>query len=163
MTWRASAEISSCGKYCYWLRRSLVTYQPAKTVCFVMLNPSTADAKLDDPTIRHCKAFALVWGYNVLTIRNLYAYRAIRPADLCKADDPVGPLGDVNLAAALTADMVVCAWGINAKSARVIQAMQILGEHPTWCLGRTKSGAPRHPLYVSAATKPVIFSPLEYA
>ena len=56
-------------------------------------------------------AFAKAWGYSTLSVRNLFAFRATEPKELLKASDPVGPNGDAELAAARTADLVVCAWG----------------------------------------------------
>src|SRR6185369_17379869 len=84
-----TAVISKCGKYRYSLRREWIG--GAGTVCFIMLNPSTADASVDDPTIRRCIGFAQRWGYQILEVVNLYAYRATRPRDMFAAADPVGP------------------------------------------------------------------------
>src|SRR5581483_9586135 len=81
-------------------------------VNFIMLNPSTADAETDDPTIRRCLGFAKAWGYGTLVVTNLFAYRATDPAELAKAGDPVGPDNDTRLwSEAQLSDLVVCAWG----------------------------------------------------
>lgn len=120
---------------------------------FVMLNPSTADAEQDDKTIRRCRGFARDWGCAGITVANLYAYRATKPAKLWLADDPVGPDNDNHLRElAKEYGEVVCAWGADAKQERVDQVVEIFRKAGTRlrCLGVTKSGAPRHPLYIKA-------------
>src|ERR1700721_1892011 len=100
-----SAEISECGQYRWWLRRSWVRRDSeTKTVCFVMLNPSVADGIVDDPTIRRCIGFTRSWGYSVLSVRNLFPFRATEPRSLLTATEPTGgERGDVELMAAKTA------------------------------------------------------------
>jgi hypothetical protein len=119
-----------------------------------MLNPSTADASQDDPTIRRCIGFSKSWGYGGLAVANLFALRSSNPAILDDASDPVGPLNDDILSRLVEeADMVVAAWGSHrvAKD-RARQIRPILGE--ARCLGVTRSGDPRHPLYVRATVEP---------
>lgn len=146
------ALISECGQYRYWLDRDLGVLQATRgPVLFAMLNPSTADAEQDDPTIRRCKAFAKAWGCPGLTVANLYALRATNPADLWRHPDPVGAKNDIWLQnVAREFGDVVCAWGVNAKPERVEQVRKILTDAGArlWCLGATKDGHPRHPLYV---------------
>lgn len=169
-----SAEISPCGRYRWWLRRSWRRAwlphlagpdQPAsKGVCtFVMLNPSTADGLEDDPTIRRCIAFADSWGYDTLSVRNLFPWRATEPKDLLKAHNPAGEhRGDGELLTACTGDLLVLAWGAWVPYRRDHEAFALFAEHfpgvPLFCLGTTKSGAPRHPLYVKADTQPQSFA-----
>lgn len=87
-----NALISDCKQYRYWLCRPFEnTYILRETILFIMLNPSTADASVDDPTIRRCMGFAKRLDSNGLTVANLYAYRATKPAELWKCNDPVGP------------------------------------------------------------------------
>jgi hypothetical protein len=152
-----SAVISQCGAYRYLLRRPAPRgpdiFQPcAGTALFVMLNPSTADATVDDPTIRRCKAFAYRWGCNGIAVVNLYALRSPNPAALWAHDDPIGPENDMWLrTAAREHETVVFAWGANAKDERVREVYEIFKGGPLRqirCLGVTKDGAPRHPLYV---------------
>lgn len=149
-----SAVFSPCGKYRYRLTRER---QPgfipdSPPALFIMLNPSTADAERDDPTVRRCKAFAESWGCAGIIVVNLYAYRATKPSELWLADDPVGPQNDFWLAReAEEAGRVVCAWGANARPERVKQFRRMITDTygiELYCLGTTKSGAPRHPLYV---------------
>lgn len=147
-----SAELSPCGSYRYKLTRARgLRFPDAGTAAFCMLNPSTADATIDDPTIRRCRGFADSWGCNGLVVVNLYALRSTYPNALWSHRDPVGPDNDLWLSSvARECGDVVCAWGANAREDRVRQVVQILRAAGArlWCLGRTKAGHPRHPLYV---------------
>ncbi len=119
---------------------------------FCMLNPSTADASVDDPTIRRCMGFARREGMNGITVVNLMAYRTSNPFSLPPDELAGGPgnfehIGEV----AETAGYLVAAWGSHPRAApwasALLFAMRAEGI-PVLCLGRTKAGAPRHPLYV---------------
>lgn len=116
---------------------------------FIMLNPSTADAEIDDPTIRRCMGFARRQGHAGIVVGNLYGLRATDPADLWRFCDPRGPnnmdalkrIGEEALAAGT---IVVAAWGGGIHSRHPgLPTMPRL-----YCLGKTKQGYPRHPLYV---------------
>lgn len=148
------AHLSADGLYRYSLyRRWVPTGTDATWVTFVMLNPSTADAEVDDPTIRRCKAFARAWGYGGLHVVNLYAYRATKPRDLWTAADPVGPRNDdIIRGFANTGWPMVAAWGANARPDRVEAVLRLLGTSVFQSLGVTKDGHPRHPLYVKGDT-----------
>lgn len=146
----SSAIISDCGRYRYALMRRWDDNPP---LTFIMLNPSTADASLDDPTIRRCVGFAKREGCGAAHVLNLYAYRATDPKALLTCEDPVGPENDTYLLrhawAALTAGRpVVAAWGVHAQSQRVKEMLALVPELDLRCLGATKDGHPRHPLYV---------------
>lgn len=146
----ATAAISPCGAYRYRLTRG-----DGRRLAFVMLNPSTANAEIDDPTIRRCKAFALREGYDGIEVVNLYAYRATDPDALLQAADPIGPsnMGEIQrLAWDYRGGWIVCAWGALSRRhmphvARVAELLK-LHDAELVCLGKTKDGAPRHPLYV---------------
>lgn len=164
-----SAEISECGLYRWWLRRSWQIWErgeliPGKGVCcFVMLNPSTADGSQDDPTIRRCIGFCRSWGYDTLSVRNLFPWRATDPRELFKSQTVTGGhRGDTELLTAATADLVVLAWGASVPFGRDKQALQIFDLHfpdkKLHCLGFTKSGHPRHPLYVRSDAMPILFN-----
>ena len=159
----SGAVISSCGQYRYWLHRSW-TFGNGWTT-FIMLNPSTADATKDDPTIRRCIKFAQAWGSQHLAVVNLFAWRATDPRELAKIADPIGDETHayVTLACELAEQgepdsqkRVVCAWGaspyVQANHVQTVLGWAEAAGSETWCLGRTKSNAPRHPLYVAAAT-----------
>lgn len=154
------AVLSPDGVYRYSLHREWCTgfFRP-RWVTFVMLNPSTADAVHDDPTIRRCVAFAKALGGTGLAVVNLYAIRATSPAEAMAATDPVGPRNDHYLATYL--DMaarydfpIIAAWGAHAQPDRVAQVLAMPGADRFTALGLTKSGAPRHPLYLPRDARP---------
>ncbi|KOF00671.1 hypothetical protein W7K_02885 [Stenotrophomonas geniculata N1] len=148
-----TAVISDCGNYRYLLTRPTQVVRPERgTALFLMLNPSTADADVDDPTIRRCRGFAKAWGCNGLTVANLFALRSTDPALLLSHAAPIGPLNDgwLRKLASEYGD-VVCAWGAHSMAVgRSIVVAQLLRQAGArlWCLGTTKQGFPRHPLYV---------------
>jgi hypothetical protein len=130
-------------------------------VTWVMLNPSTADAERDDPTLRRCMAFTASWSYERLRVVNVYSYRASDPALLPeREDDRNHESADEHRArAGHDASLVIAAWGTHAAPEAARSALFDLQVHaPTplaprlHCLGTTKDGHPRHPLYVPRAT-----------
>lgn len=157
-----TASLSDCGHYRYWLLRVWDDSSPA--LPFVMLNPSTADASIDDPTIRRCMSFAEREGAGGLSVFNLFAYRATDPATLKGLPSAQGPNNPRYLDSAMRYAVkhgvpVVCAWG----SARIAQpeASALKRRAAVWgvdlvCLGKTKDGSPRHPLYLKK-TSPLQF------
>ena len=162
------ARLSDCGTYRYTLGRRWTHDLSAGAAVFVMLNPSTADAEQDDPTIRRCIGFAKALGCGGLHVVNLYAYRATKPADLWKAADPIGPENDEVLretfkAAAREDRPVIAAWGANAAPLRAqfVGALARAAGSTLTALGLTKDGAPRHPLYLRSDARPIAFSPGE--
>lgn len=151
-----SAVLSTCGRYRYRLTR---TWGEGRRTTFIMLNPSTADAELDDPTIRRCVRFAADLGTHGLEVVNLYAFRATDPADMLAAPDPVGPENDRYLAyaarlAAAHKGPLIAAWGANARAERVEHVLRLPHMERLTALSVTKSGAPGHPLYLPATSRP---------
>lgn len=145
--------------YRYSLTRDVAPLDGDGTVTFVMLNPSTADAEQDDPTIRRCVGFARSWGFARLKVVNLYAYRATDPRDLYAYEgDRVGPENDCTIAKVVGgSDLVVCAWGANNANGRDEKVLDLIAAPHS--LGLTKNGGkPRHPLYVRADTRPLPFA-----
>lgn len=150
------AIISNCGLYRYRLWRR---WGDGHNLYFVMLNPSTADADADDPTIRRCIGFARKMFCGGIVVANLFGFRATRPEELRRQDYAFGP-GNYDalrefMADALIENMaIICAWGSStyAKNGswRVTNLMKAEGCRGI-CLGKTKDGSPRHPLYVSAS------------
>jgi hypothetical protein len=156
---KKSAIISPCQRYRYYLSRAWDYSLPV--VNFIMLNPSTADADVDDNTIRRCVSFAKGFGFGMLTVTNLYAYRATDPHDLKQAGYQVGADNDewirtAAFNAAANRGLVVCAWGANAIVDRVREVRELLYWQPVevYHLGLTTgSGQPRHPLYLKTDTR----------
>jgi hypothetical protein len=134
-------------RYALWRR-----WEPnAPYVLFIGLNPSTADENEDDPTLRRCKRFAADWGYGAIYMANLFALRATDPKEMLEHGDPIGADNDrwlENLARG--AGLVVAAWGAHGGHQRRDDQVKTLLHCELKCLGKTKSGRPRHPLYIKA-------------
>ena len=147
-----SAVISRDGRYRYSLRRVWDATKP--TVLFIGLNPSTADHRVDDRTIRRCIQFARSWRFGQLAMANLFALRTSSPHVLRGARDPVGPRNDRWIRRLLgEAAEVVVAWGDHGAYLardRVVLTMLVRPR----CLGLSKLGRPRHPLYMHGTTMP---------
>lgn len=158
----ADAVLSSDGRYRYCLTRRWSPTGP--TVRWIMINPSTADADLDDATVRRCVGFARRWGFAALVVHNLYALRATDPRELALADDPVGPDNDAHLCGEagprVEVDLTVCAWGAHPAAAHragpVLALLAAAGVRPH-ALALTAAGAPRHPLYLPGTAAPFEF------
>ena len=163
-----AAEFSHDGRFRYTLYRS---WGPGSEACFVMLNPSTADATDDDPTIRRCTRYASCWGFGRLVVVNLFALRSTDPKALYRAavasdchglgyemerhiDAGLGSdmLNDSAIVqSAQNADQVVCAWGGHGKlrgRGKAVAAMLADYDVELWCFGMTAAQQPRHPLYL---------------
>lgn len=154
-TRKAWAALSPCGTYRYALGRSWeaddegewCTRRPIFSI--VMLNPSTADHEIDDPTLRRCLYFAKREGCGSLVVRNLFALRATDPKELLRTPDPIGPLNLQVLALGTFISLRVRAWGALSGRLRKLAKGSIatLRDHQN-TLGVTKHGDPRHPLYL---------------
>jgi len=155
----AGAHFSVCHQYRYVLWR---TWEPNKKFAmFVGLNPSTADAESDDPTIRKCVGFARRWGYGGVHMLNLFSYRATNPKQMLHVDEPVGEATNQWLAKyAAASEIVVACWG--AHGAHRERWKDVCEVHLSYarlsCFGLTRSGMPRHPLYIGYETVPVQFA-----
>ena len=151
---QGGADISECGRYRYRLWRDGLNGNDDRSCLFVMLNPSTADAMQDDPTIRKCVGFCKRWGYGLLMVCNLFAFRSTKPAGLLGLADPRGPENDAWLRTeAEAAHRIVLAWGSHHElrdlvSRRLFEVRREIAHH--WSkmvtLGHAKDGNPRHPL-----------------
>jgi hypothetical protein len=122
-----------------------------------MLNPSIADDRIDDPTIRRCMRFARGPSVGGIAVGNLYGLRSTSPAAIKIARDPVGPdnalaLRDIVVGAVAQSVPIVCAWGALAPRAASQPFLDIARQHGARlvCLGKTANGSPRHPLYIRA-------------
>ena len=145
--------------YRYTLWRAWSPDHPQVT--FVMLNPSTADAQRNDPTISRCLAFAQHWGFGTLEVVNLFAYKTAYPSDLLKVTHPIGAENDHFLLQAIArSSCIVVAWGTKgAFLDRDKQVLQFLAQcQRIYCLGITRDGHPRHPLYTRRDIELIPFS-----
>lgn len=149
---RSSATLSDDGRFRFDLTRR---WDAGPTFCWVMLNPSTADAAVDDPTLRAVMAFSRAAGAGRAVVVNLFAFRTPHPAHLVEAPDPVGPGNDRYIDLwAHNAARVVVAWGAldrpswvhNGRSGEVLDRLSAARDE-LWCVDRTRAGRPRHPLY----------------
>jgi hypothetical protein len=150
------AAISPDGVYRYELFRRWTGGPVATWVC---LNPSTADATTEDPTLRRIMSFSRAFGCGACTVVNLYAFRATHPDDLLSAGSPVGPYNDEHLAqaaqrAAEAGSPLVAAWGALAAPARIAAVLALPGMDRLTALAVTKSGQPKHPLYLAGNLRP---------
>lgn len=152
-----SAIISPCGLYRYRLERDLGGMLSGPTVAWIMVNPSTADAETDDPTIRKVIGFSRRLGARRIIVGNLFAFRATDITALRTAADPVGPCGGPHMRQIMRdADKVIVAWGANAKLPnplryRWIEVVRHAENHgiPLFCIGTAGDGHPLHPLMPS--------------
>ncbi len=152
------ALISDDQKYRYFLTRDLPN--DFDEVClFIMLNPSTADASINDPTIKRCMDFAASWEYGHLWVGNLFAYRSTDPEVL---EGPVDAVGRQNdqwlLRMSQKADLIIAAWGnAGALRDRNLQVQKLIGVDKMRHLGLTQMYQPKHPLYLKKTTLPERF------
>jgi len=135
------------GAYRYTLWRAWDGRLPR--ALFVLLNPSTADANQDDPTLRRCIGFAKREFCGSVEIVNLFAYRTPQPALLKTIANPIGAENDLTIiAAARRANIIILGWGAHGTYlGRDHAVLQLLTAYPLSCLGVTKEGHPKHPLY----------------
>lgn len=152
-----TAEISECRRYRYRLTRRWDESRPA--VMFVMLNPSTADACQDDPTISRCIGFAREWGYGELLVGNLFALRSADREALRRSDAPVGPDNDAALLdLAQSAALVIAAWGDKGAFMRRNEVALRLLPARFYALKLTQRGHAGHPLYLPSGVVPFPYS-----
>lgn len=160
------ASMSRCGRYRWTLTRCWDFHAP--WCGWIMLNPSTADHREDDATIRRCMGFARAWGYGGITVLNLFALRATNPQELRTHPQPINCQGQIEAYDRLLVEhgtdsvlpLMIAAWGAHGSLYR-------RSDHVVWlfrqagvrlhCLGTTKDGHPRHPLYLPADTPLVPF------
>ncbi len=151
-----NATFSDCRKYRYALSRTWNGKK--KTILFIGLNPSTANEKIDDPTIRRCINYAQNWGYGSLLMVNLFAYRATMPSELKNVKNPIGNDNDLHIIElSKKADIVVAAWG--NEGTLLNRDKEVKKTLPNlMCLKINKSGQPSHPLYQKKDLKLIKYS-----
>lgn len=159
------AEVSDCGLYRYVLWRRWDKSKPR--LIWIMLNPSVADAEIDDPTIRVCTGRARRMGFGGIRVINLFGWRSTDPKALRTAADPIGEADRyIERYLGLPEEMMIAAWGDGGL-------LPGRGRHPRWrdavglicgdmgkplhCLGLTNAGQPRHPLRLAYSLEPTLW------
>jgi len=154
----SGAHFSRCTTFRYALWREWNAGQPK--LLLIGLNPSTADAARNDPTIRRCIGFARDWGFGGVWVLNLFAFRATYSNDLKAAADPIGPRNDEWIRrVARTADRVVAAWGNDGGfMQRSTRVRGMLGDRLE-AIRLNAGGEPAHPLYLPRGLRPIRWPP----
>jgi hypothetical protein len=154
------AHFSPCEKFRYWLRRDWdLTKNP---IAFLMLNPSTADEMVNDPTIERCQRRAITMGFGSMIIVNLFSFRMTDSKLLNTVDNLLGDATEADAAilrAVELSEMTVCGWGKHALAApRAQHIMTLLKnaglQNKVMCLQLNADNSPQHPLYIGYAKQP---------
>jgi len=142
------------GEYRYRLTRTWD--EQGRRLLIIMLNPSVANERIDDPTLLRCIYFAKLWGFGGIIVVNAFALRSPSPEALKLHNDPIGPLCDTALMDAFDETQAyLFAWGnppnddlaLRIEHVRRWAQMRAAERSvPVFCLGRTKHGHPKHPL-----------------
>lgn len=148
---------SDCERYRYALTRIWDESRPR--LLFIMLNPSKATERQNDPTVERCERRARALGYGGVRVMNIFAWRETDPKKLTRVAEPVGPENDALLLAGLAwADTVIAGWGVHGahrgRGPEVAALLRAAGAELS-CLGLSKDGHPRHPLYIAYAKPPI--------
>lgn len=150
-----SAVISDCGQYRYRLERGT-----GRAMSIIMVNPSTADADTDDPTIRKVLGFAQRFHCDRIIVGNKFAFRATDVNKLRSAADPIGPDNEKYIEQILRdGDIHVAAWGslgklpevLRSRWKEIVRIADRVGVR-LHCIGFCADGSPRHPLMTSYNT-----------
>lgn len=162
------AEFSLDRQYRYRLWHC---WERGRILLWLMLNPSTANETDLDPTLRRCEGFARTLGFGSIVVVNLFAVVSADPKVLLTHPDAVGD-GRLRVTTehrsvtntgvirdeVRNANMLICGWGAFPEArdrARFVASMLRDNRVQMYCLGTTKDGHPRHPLYLRADTKPI--------
>ena len=155
-------EFSPCRRYRYTLLHGADRITE-RTLCWIGLNPSTADEQQLDPTLRRIKSFTEREGFDSFCMLNVYPYRATEPKDMQafygrldrEVAKTVAFLNASHIRSAIRATVhrkVVCAWGVHAPLMPLSLGFLWSGEFTPLCLGTTTAGHPKHPLYIAGET-----------
>lgn len=159
------AAFSECMQYRYMLHIKWDATKPSKM--FIGLNPSTADERQDDPTVRRCKDYCQRWGYGGLLMTNACAFRATDPKVMLAHDEPIGAgntIAFLKFIHGLHCDDTppVSAWGNHLCKVKAnIEGFN--GSRHDYLfelmpkldyLKMNKDGTPQHPLYLPKVLTP---------
>lgn len=155
---RGDAEFSGDGRHRILMRRWLGEAFPKRYLLFIGMNPSTADATVNDPTCAREWTFARREGFDAMIKANVGDYRATHPKMLLEpgvvASSPAN-LPAIRAAAAGADKVVLCHGKLNKAlvpaGAALVEAMREDGID-LWCFGVNGDGSPKHPLYLRADT-----------
>lgn len=163
-------QFSPCRRYRYSLKHVIIGGpeqfgfgERERLVAWIMLNPSTADERQLDPTLRRVRGYSQAWQFTGFIILNLFAYRATRPEDMKAVADPVGPENNRLIFEAVnTVETVICGWGIHgAHNGREAELLGLAEKHGVLgkfnALAKTIDGFPSHPLYLKSDLQPFKF------
>ena len=156
------AALSEDRRYRYRLWRIWNKNRPS--ICYIMLNPSTADENVDDATIRVCRGRAFRMGYGAMDIVNLFALRATDPNELYADPFPISHPEQPHrctreiLKTTWSADMAICAWGVHGRhlnrAEEILVQLRSYGVKP-YALRINVDGSPAHPLRIRYDVQPV--------
>jgi hypothetical protein len=144
------AKFSPCKKYRLQLWRIWDDHLPK--IMFIMLNPSSADAKRDDPTIRRCINFTKKWGYGGIYVGNLYPLISPKPKLLLRSSSVYHLDNKSNLnEMAKKCTRIVCAWGnfLVIKKLGFPDDFFLELKDKLYYISISKNKTPKHPLYLS--------------
>ncbi len=157
----SEAIYSDCEQYRYSLTR--IWDATGSRALFVMLNPSTATEVQNDPTVERCERRARALGFGGFRVTNIFAWRDTDPQKMRAALDPVGPMNDETIRLSAldwvrgNDDQIICAWGAHGdhlKRGFIVKELLRKCGKPLYSLGLTKSGHPKHPLYIGYSIQP---------
>ena len=174
---QAEAALSSCGAYRWLLHRPIQSSdqisKQRRVLLFVGLNPSRADGRRDDPTLRRLRGFAHQWGYHHLVVLNLFARISPSPSLLCRCAEPIGAENDLILHSLFQQWAQQPQWdlwlgwgvggGLRQRDAEVLKMLNDVSDRrgvlsPPFVTGLTKAGYPRHPLYLPSDVQRVAWA-----
>ena len=166
-------RFSRCQQYRYTLERLWGKSAFERPVIWIMMNPSTADHRWDDPTVAKCRRYAHKWGFNRMIVLNAMAFRATAPRDLLRVSDPVGPENHELIRETIAAEpdaLIVCAWGkfasampaLRPHEAAIVELLRSL-ERAVHTLKLNGDGSPGHPLYISGDAVSEPWQPIAFA
>ncbi len=148
-------------RYSLW-RRWSGNCDASKMLPFIGLNPSTADESVNDQTVTRCINYAKSWGYHGMFMLNIFAFRATDPKDMKAFPDPIGDLNNQAILKIVGAcgNKALCCWGAHGDfMMRGAEVKYLLCFKQLFHLGLTKSGHPKHPLYLKSNLKPTLWEP----
>jgi hypothetical protein len=143
-------------RYRYLLIHRWGDQAPERPCLWIALNPSLADEVRLDRTLIRIRGFSATAGFNTLYVMNLFAFVASHPQALRQEPNPIGDENDHYLLEFLDKiSSIFVAWGTEGRFRdRDVEVMKFLQGRSPRCLGLTKNGQPRHPLYITKSVKP---------